>query len=186
MLLTIPNSPVWSRAFSARLLRLPPRRMCYRGVPSWRKHTVLDDNLSNLAENALDHNGDFGMASSKRILSFRLFCFDCKHILQVARKKLYHESKWASLFCPTCNRSSTAKKWLCGCMQPWANCVHHATIGFACRTYKREQPETSVAPRCIQPPRGRTYVVPLKVPMLVTPKQRNIAVHQIVNSIDVP
>ena len=43
-----------------------------------------------------------------------------------------------------------------------------------------------MAPRSMQPPRGRTYVVPLKVPRLVTPKQRNIAVHQIVNSIDIP
>ncbi len=43
-----------------------------------------------------------------------------------------------------------------------------------------------MAPRSIQPPRGKTYVVPLKVPRLVTPTQRNIAVHQIVNCIDVP
>ena len=43
-----------------------------------------------------------------------------------------------------------------------------------------------MAPRSIQPPRGRTYVVPLKVPRLVTPTQRNIAAHQLVNCIDVP
>ncbi len=108
------------------MLRLPPRKMCYRGVPSWRKHTILEDNLSNLAEAALDHTVFFGMASSKRILSFRLFCSVRKNNLQVARKKLYHESKWASLFCPTCNRSSTAKKWLCGCMP--SSCHHRVCM----------------------------------------------------------
>ena len=126
------------------------------------------------------------MASSKHVLSFRLYCSDCKNMLQVATTQLYHDSKWASLFCDTCSRSSTAKKWLCGCMQPWANCKHHASIGFACKSYKRAQPDASVAPHRDQPPRARTYVLPLKAQQLVAPNRRNIAVHRMQSASEKP
>ena len=114
------------------LLRLPLRKTSYRGLPTWRDMKCISNEISVKAEDALTKVWP-DLYADRCVQTFLLTCRACKHEIQVARRKLFSNGKWASLFCPFCARSSSARRWLCPCHIAWPSCEHHATTGFSCK-----------------------------------------------------
>ena len=63
---------------------------------------------------------------------FLINCPHCATSHDVAHRKLYGSSGWASLLCRCCGRATSARRWKCSCGETWTACPEHQPQGYAC------------------------------------------------------
>ena len=69
--------------------------------------------------------------------SFLLGCPKCGAKKEVANRWLYKPAGACPLYCSTCCRFITSRRWQCVCKIPWIRCETHRAVGFACRGRRR-------------------------------------------------
>ena len=103
--------------------------------------------LANMTNRILSGCSGVGSASDSGLADFQacapkpmsliLSCPQCGAKKEAADRWLYKPTGACSLFCVTCNRFITSRRWQCACKLPWIRCETHRAVGFACRGRRR-------------------------------------------------
>ena len=59
---------------------------------------------------------------------------DCHTMKCAAKNTLWSSTRTCALKCKRCGKSTSAKRWLCPCGEPWYDCLQHRQAGFLCGT----------------------------------------------------
>ena len=88
--------------------------------------------ISGLGSATIDSNHNSSAPPLPRPSHFLINCPHCATSHDVAHRKLYGSSGWASLLCRCCGRATSARRWKCSCGKTWTACPDHQPQGYAC------------------------------------------------------
>ena len=138
-------------------------KVSYRGTPPWRFMKTLSNDLGNVAKEALEMEWPKALLHDGPIKHFLISCTVCNHNIQASNISLWQRGKWASVFCPTCCNSKTARVWKCPCTVQWPACTFHAPMGYMCK--RNAGTKRAAHRRAIEPlAKRRTRELPVSLP----------------------
>ena len=130
--------------FDINILSVVQRKISLHGLPPWRPVsrsvmkrvspvTTTNEYLQSVQAcvalkrkaACIETRCEMASCSARNAARFAISCPRCSAKRSAATANLMKTSAWRSLRCRSCAKTSSSRKWLCPCDQPWHQCAEH-------------------------------------------------------------